>query len=150
MQHGGWLRRRTWRTGSCPVSPIVRNTVAPPLRDAYHSWEMRCHSRSMIESYPYAINSAGRNPELPASPRHHAKMPWPQNDAGIVVWHSPARSKLCRHGFDTFSLNRQQQARAISLISFHPVCMTQCGGQPTYARTLPSILGTGVFIMHPE
>ena len=85
--HGGWLRRRTRRTGNCPVSPIVRNTVAPPLRNAYPSWEIRCHQRSMPKSAPESASSAGHNPEPPSSPRHHSKMPWQQSDAGIGVWH---------------------------------------------------------------
>ena len=58
---------------------------------------------------------------------------------GLVFGTHLARSKLRRHGFDTLSLNRQQQARAIRLKRFHPVCMTQRGGQLFRIRTKPGL-----------
>ena len=58
---------------------------------------------------------------------------------GLVFGTHLARSKLCRHGFDTFALNRQQQARAVSPERFHPVGMTQRSGQLFRIRMKPGL-----------
>jgi len=130
--HLRWSRKGTRRTGSYPVSPIVHDTAALPRRNACPSWENRCHQRSMPESVLDSAFLAKHNLELPSSLRRHSMMPWPQNDAGIGVWHSPGPEQVAPPWAQHFSA---QQAKA------GPCNMTEkvppCLHDPTRWKAFP-------------